>query len=364
MLLGNRCAEPPQTAHNLGYDRFMSQAVAVVDSAAIAARAERAVILSTTTRTGHTVAQHVVAWLGSFTESPDTRDAYGRDITEYLDWCARRQLDPLTVRLPEVQMYAAEMADTTNPRTGRALSASSRARKLAAVSSWYTFLVRADAVDANPAREVRRPRFDRRHSSTASLTSTQATKVLTTGRTLAHRTLSVEAVALACALLVNLGIRVSELCNANLSDLGQREGLRTLTVHMKGGKIRVRPIPAQVAPLLDAYLAVRPAPASDVDADALLLDKNGSRLSRHQVKRLTQRLAAVAEIPAPEKITPHAMRHTFNTVAKEHNAPLEERQEALGHSSADITALYDHAARSLARDPAHLVAAATAPTGL
>jgi integrase/recombinase XerD len=335
----------------------------VVDPAAIAAHVERAVILSTATRTGHTLTQHIAAWLGSFTESPDTCAAYGRDIEQYIQWCARRQLDPMTVRLPEIQMYGAEMADTVNPRTARPLAASSRARMLAAVSSFYTFLVRADALDTNPAREARRPKYDRRHSSTASLTSTQATKVLITGRTLAHRTLSAEAVALASALLVNLGIRVSELCNANLSDLGQREGLRTLTVHMKGRKIRVRPIPAQVAPLLDSYLAVRPTPASNVDADALLLDKNGSRLSRHQVARLTQRLAAKAGVPLPEKITPHAMRHTFNTVAKEKNVPLEDRQEALGHSSADVTALYDHADRSLSRDPAHLVAAATAPAG-
>lgn len=342
----------------------MSQAVAVVDPAAIAAHAERAVILSTATRTGHTVHQLIAAWLGSFTESADTRAAYGSDIEQFIQWCARRQLDPMALRLPDVQMYGAELAETDNPRTRRPLAASSRARMLAAVSSFYSFAVNADALDFNPAREMRRPKYDRRHSATASLTEKQATTFLTAGRTVAHRTLCVEAVALVSALLVNLGIRVSELCNANLSDLGQRDGQRTLTVHMKGGKIRVRPIPAQVAPLLDAYLAVRPTPASEVDADALLLDKNGSRLTRHQVKRLTQRLAVVAEIPAPEKVTPHAMRHTFNSVAKERNATLEERQEALGHSSADITALYDHTDRPLSGDPAHLVAAAVAPVEL
>jgi integrase/recombinase XerD len=53
------------------------------------------------------------------------------------------------------------------------------------------------------------------------------------------------------------------------------------------------------------------------------------------------------------------MRHTFNTIARQHGAALEDRRDALGHSSAAITQLYDHVALSLSRDPAHLVAEAT-----
>ena len=128
-------------------------------------------LLASPTRTGHTLAALIASWLGSFAESADTRGAYSRDLRDYLDWCTRRGLDPMSVRLPEVQMYGAELAATPNPRTGRPAAASTRARKLAAVSSFYTYLVRAGVIDANPARDAARPRYDRRHSPTTSVSA-------------------------------------------------------------------------------------------------------------------------------------------------------------------------------------------------
>lgn len=331
-----------------------------VDGPGDVRRTAAATVLAGTTRTGHTVAALISAWLAAFADSADTRAAYGRDLQEYLAWCLRRELDPLTVRLPEVQMYAAHLADAVNPRTGRRAAPSTRARKLAAVSSWYTFLVRAGAIDANPSRDVARPKYDRRHSPTATVTERQAAKMLAASQSAAHRTLSSAAAALAMALLVDLGIRVSELCKANVADLGQREGMRTLTVRMKGGKIRTRPIPMQLIPLLEQYLAARPA---DGDPAALLVGRDGTRVNRHQIYRLVQRTAHEAGVPMPDTITPHSMRHAFNTIARERGAALEDRRDALGHSSAAVTQLYDHVALSLSRDPAHLVAAATASGG-
>lgn len=313
-------------------------------------------ILASTTRTGHTVAGLVSAWLGSFADSSDTRAAYARDAQEYLSWCTRRGLDPLTAGLPEVQMYATELAAAPNPRTGRPYAASTRARKLAAVSSWYTFLVRAGAIDANPARDASRPRYDRQHSPTTSVSQRQARDMLAASRDTAHRSLGRDGGALAMVLLIDLGIRVSELCRADLDDLGQREGIRTLTVRMKGGKLRTRPVPSQLGALLDQYLANRPA----ADTPALLVTRDGHRVNRHQIARLVQQVAAEAGVPAPKRITPHSMRHAFNTIARERGAALEDRRDALGHSSAAITQLYDHVALSITRDPAHLVAAATA----
>lgn len=300
----------------------------------------------------------IAAWLGSFADSGATRAAYARDLREYVEWCTRRELDPLGVRLPEVQMYAAELAAATNPRTGRAFAASTRARKIAAVSSWYTFLVRAGAIDANPARDAARPRYDRQHSPTASVSERQAAQMLTASRDYRHRSLPPEAVALVMMLLIDLGIRVSELCHADLADLGQRDGLRVLTVRMKGGKVRTRPIPAPLVPVLDAYLAQRP----DADTGALVVTRHGERINRHQIFRLVQTMAAEAGVPMPQRITPHSMRHTFNTIARERGAALEDRRDALGHSSAAVTQLYDHVAVSLTRDPAHLVAVATSET--
>lgn len=321
-----------------------------------AAKQAQTELLAARTRTGHTVRALIASWLASFTDSADTRGAYARDLGEYVSWCTRRELDPLSVRLPEVQMYAAELAEATNPRTGRGFAATTRARKIAAVSSFYTYLVRAGTIDANPARDASRPRYDRGHSPTTSVSAGQASDMVESSQDYRHRTLAPEAVALVMVLLIDLGVRVSELCAADVSDVGQRDGMQVLTVRMKGGKVRTRPIPEAVRPVLENYLAVRSAGAQE---RALLVTRQGARINRHQVYRVVQRLAARAGVAMPQRITPHSMRHAFNTIAREHGAALEDRRDALGHSSAAITQLYDHVALSLTRDPAHLVAGAT-----
>ena len=89
------------------------------DGGTTVVEAGQAELLGAAARTGHTVAALVSAWLGSFADSADTRAAYARDLREYLAWCTRRRLDPLAVRLPEVQMYAAELAAFADLAAGR-----------------------------------------------------------------------------------------------------------------------------------------------------------------------------------------------------------------------------------------------------
>lgn len=324
--------------------------------------ARNAQLLATPTGTGHTLGALTAAWLGEQSESERTRDAYRRQINVYLSWCTSHDLDPLTVGLPEITMYGVHLASITSPATGKPYKPNSRANMLAIVSSWYTYLVRAGALKANPARDAKRPRYDRRHSPTSSLDREQATAVRATSTTNAPRTLTAECAALIIGLLLDLGIRVSEVCGIDLDDIGQRDGKRVLTVRMKGGKTRSRVIAPELAERLDAYLKVRPQSApGDEDAErALLLTRAGRRVSRHQVYRLVQRLAAIAGVPMPSRITPHSMRHTWNTIARLLGATIEDRRDALGHSSAAITQLYDHVADELERDPSTLVAAALA----
>lgn len=349
----------------------MSEPELIIPETTAAIGQDRALVLAAVTRTGDTLAALIAAWLGSFTESEHTRDAYRRDLQLYIEWCIRRDLDPLTVRLPQVQMYATEIAAATNPRTSRPYSAPTRARWLAAVSSFYTFLVRAGVLDANPARDVRRPDYDRHHTATATVNQAQAIRLKDVTRTPPERTenrgrrplLSQLCALLALSLMLDDGLRVSEVCGANLDGLGQREGLRTITVRAKGNKTRTRPIPVQLAPLLDRYLTEERRPAAgDRDATrALLLTTSGQRVNRHQLTRMVQRAARDAGVPDWQRITAHSLRHAFNSIAAAANVPLEARQRALGHSSPVITQLYDHTRTSIHRDPAHLVAAATAP---
>lgn len=324
--------------------------------------------------TGDTVSELISSWLGGFTTSVDTRDAYRRDLKHYIAWTAEMQLDPLRdVRLPQARMYAAWLATTPSPTTGKVRAPRAQARLLSAASSWYGYVVQAEARESNPFAHVPRPGYDRRHSPTSSVTRDQTTAMIAAPHKTAAAVRDREppgppplidrwCATLVLGFLFLLGIRVSEVCNLNLGDVGQEQGIRTLEVRMKGGKVRKRAIPVQLSPIFDRYLAHRRPDPADPDAqNALLLTRTGHRITRHQVSQWVRRAAKEAGVPTPEKITPHSGRHSFNTLARELGVDVEARRDALGHSSTAITQLYDHVSQSVPRDPAHLVAAAAAP---
>lgn len=301
------------------------------------------------------------------TVGENTRDAYGRDLDVYLDWCDTRALDPLTVGLPEVQVYKAWLEATPSERTGQLRAPRTVARMLSAVSKFYTYVMRVGAIHYQPAAVVERPKWDRRTSKTRSVGERDARAMCALARTNAPRTWPRLCAQLTMHLLIDLGARVTEVCNINLADLGHRTDhtgatFRVVELRMKGSKVRIRPLPIQLAPLVDAWRMQRIA---DPDEPALLVDRDGRRITRYQIEHLVETLAQAAGIPDPHQITPHSMRHAYNMIAKARGADLEQRQHSLGHASSDTTQLYDQAVESLASDPAHLVAAATfAPTDI
>jgi site-specific recombinase XerD len=308
---------------------------------------------------GYRLEQLAASWLAGF--EANTAAAYRTDLGLYLGWCADHGLDPLRVGLPEVQVFGRWLSDTPSARTGKPRAPRTVARALASVSSWYTHLNRAGAMHYHPAAHAERPRYERRTSRTRGLSEAEARALCAVATTRAPRTWGPLCAQLTVHLLLDLGARVSELCNLDLHDLGHRTDhtgttWRVAQLAMKAGVVRIRPIPAQLGPLLDAWRLHRIADPGEL---ALLVDRDGRRITRHQVAHLLVTLATAAEIPSPEEITPHSCRHAFNRIAKARGAGLEARQHALGHSSPEITQLYDDTLDSLAADPAHLVAAAT-----
>jgi site-specific recombinase XerD len=293
------------------------------------------------------IAGYTAAWLWSFRESAHTRAAYQRDVTDFVHWCTQRELDVLAVRRTHLDAYAAALTQVPRARTGRPLAPASVARRLAALSSWYAYLVDAGALAQNPAVRVRRPRIDRDHTATVGLSAAEALAF----RDAAGRDPVLDCARVLAGFLVELGARVSEVCALDVADLGYDSGHRTVLLRMKGGKARVRAVPPGLAGQLDSYLAGR----SD---GPLFRLPDGRRLDRYTVFRFVRRAAHAAGLPAAGRITPHSLRHAWATIARERGATLEERQYALGHADPRTTQRYDRARGSLDRDPSYLVAAA------
>ncbi|MFC7533114.1 tyrosine-type recombinase/integrase [Actinoplanes sp. GCM10030250] len=290
--------------------------------------------------------QFTEAWLANRRLSAHTREAYRRDVNSWLAWCAERQVDPLTANFLDVNAYARGLE-------ARPLAAATVARKLSGVSSWYDFLVKLQAVAANPVGGADRPYVSRDHSSTIGLTPAEVDALLAAAQqatgpaAVRHRAV--------LAFLADLGLRVGEVVSLDLADLGWERGHRTVRFVGKGGKPRRRALTPGAGDALDEYLRIRGA------ADGpLFVTASGSRVDRHAVFRLVRRLAKDAGINAADQLSPHSLRHAFATTARAEGVPLEDVQDAMGHADPRTTRRYDRDRHNLDRDPAYTIAAARA----
>nr|WP_245870598.1 tyrosine-type recombinase/integrase [Asanoa hainanensis] len=293
------------------------------------------------------------AWLANRRLSVHTRAAYKRDVGGWLAWCGDHGVDPLAATFLDVNAYAREVEETAAPTTV--------ARKMSALSSWYDFLVKLRALDANPVSGADRPRVDRDHSATVGLAPEEVDALLRAAAAATGPTAARTRAAL--ALLADLGLRVGELVSLDVADLGEERGHRSIRFTGKGGKHRRRALTPGTAAAVDTYLAARASAAGVRAADLtgpLLATASGGRLDRHAVFRLVRKVARDAGIPAADRLSPHSLRHAFATTARAEGVALEDVQDAMGHADPRTTRRYDRDRHNLDRDPAYAIWAARA----
>jgi integrase/recombinase XerC len=142
-------------------------------------------------------------------------------------------------------------------------------------------------------------------------------------------------------LLYSSGLRVSELAGLDLTpakdSLGWVEaGNHEVTVTGKGNKRRTVPVGSAALAAMQAWLAVRPAPADG--SNALFLSARGTRVSPRVIQQRLQ-THGVAH-GAPVHVHPHMLRHSFASHVLQSSGDLRAVQEMLGHSSISSTQVY------------------------
>lgn len=297
------------------------------------------------------------AWITNRGLSANTREAYRRDVLNWLSWCETNGVVPLAAKFTHVNSYARELEYTVDPRTGRTLSPSTIARKLGGVSSWYGFMVRVGLLTVNPVDGADRPRVDLDHSKTIGLTSEEVDRLLAAAAKHSKRLHAL------FTLMADLGLRISEVVGLDLADLLYEHGHYTVRFTAKGGKQRRRALSLASAEAINAYLSER-AIATGVKIVELtgpvFVTATGGPMNRPNVTRYLQKLAAQARVPNANKLSPHSLRHAFATSCREEGISLEDTQEAMGHSDPRTTRRYHDDRARLDKDPSYTLAAARA----
>jgi integrase/recombinase XerC/integrase/recombinase XerD len=254
-----------------------------------------------------------------------TLRAYGIDLRQLAAWSIAQHVRPEQVDLRVLRRYAARLGDDRP-------AATTVARKLAAIRSFYRVMREHGLVSQNPADLLPAPK--RPQKLPRALKPSEVATLLDripAATPLELRDRAIFEVAYAC------GLRAEELVKLDVGSIDF--DAETIRVEGKGGKTRLVPVGEAALRAVSGYLErARPALSAGNAEPALYLSKSGRRLSTSDVRRRLRTWEHHAAIQGG--ISPHALRHSFATHLLEGGADLRAIQELLGHASVSTTQIY------------------------
>ncbi|MCZ6601541.1 MAG: tyrosine recombinase XerC [Planctomycetota bacterium] len=255
--------------------------------------------------------------------SDHTVRAYTRDLQQFGRFLGDRTPTRLIVR----QFVSSLCEGSSSPRT--------IARKVAAVRSYFRFLVRHGRIDSNPAASIRPPRPEKRLPSFLNLT--QVESLLASPHTTDFLGIRDRAIL---ETLYSGGLRVSELVGLDVGDLDLSSGVTRAMG--KGRKERLALLGGPAVSAIRTYLQQRERLLRDkhVADKALFINRSGKRLTTRSVGRLLEKYSLLSGLP--KDTSPHTLRHSFATHLLDAGADLRSVQELLGHASLATTQVYTH----------------------
>lgn len=218
---------------------------------------------------------------------------------------------------------------------GRGMSASSQARILSGIKTFFHFLVLEGLLSDNPTTLLESPKLSRKLPDTLSIHEINSLiDAIDLSKPEGMRNKAI------LEMLYGCGLRVSEVVDLKISNLFL--DIELVKILGKGNKERLVPIGSEAAKFLQiwlqevrVHLKIKPG-----QEDWVFLNNRGSSLSRVMVFLIIKGLAT--KIGLKKTISPHTFRHSFATHLLEGGADLRAVQEMLGHESITTTEIYTH----------------------
>lgn len=240
-----------------------------------------------------------------------------------------------SVRLGDIYAYMSflsrdRLKNAKRPDGGAGLQASTRARKIATIRSFYKYLTtKAKLLDENPMQDLDSPR--QKQSLPRYLTLEESIQLLESidGEN-AERDFCI------LTLFLNCGLRISELCGLNLSDV-RGDRLRVLG---KGNKERVIYLNVACQSAIEDWLTVR-STSGAADPYALFITRKHTRVTKDGVHYMIKKRLTAAGLDS-SKYSAHKLRHTAATLMLQNGVDVRTLQEILGHEHLNTTQIYTH----------------------
>ncbi len=272
--------------------------------------------------------------------SRNTLQAYRSDLHQFAEYLAAHGLAPHTAAHGDLADFLSELARGDDEHAP--VAATTLARKVACLRSFYRHLRREGAIEHDPTAELRGPRKPQRLPRV--LSREEVAQLLSAPQgagALAQRDRALLELMYAC------GLRASEAVGLTLADLDLEEGM--LCARGKGAKERVVPVGRQALSALHVYFrSARPELLGSGVQQRVFLNRRGTPLTRQGLYKIVQGHAR--RVGLEERMSPHTLRHSFATHLLAGGCDLRSLQEMLGHADLATTQVYTHLSAERLKD--------------
>ena len=283
--------------------------------------------------------------------SVDTLKTYTRQLYQFLQWCDRHQLNPVTLVKDDIKKYRHWMIKQKQYKPATI------ALKLAVVRRFYQAAVEKGLIAINPAAGVKPPR--EKSDPAEKITYLEQAEVETLLGTIPNDgTLKSARDRAMVAIMALEGTRTVELHRADISSL-VRQG-KNLGIRVEGKRsIRTVPLTPDIANLLVEYLHRRETIGEILKPEKPLFivtstNSRGKRITRRGIRSIVDHYLQQADLKhTPGRtISAHSLRHTAGTLALRSGADLRQVQDLLGHKDPRTTSIYTHVGDRWENNPA------------
>lgn len=267
--------------------------------------------------------------------SPNTLDAYKRDIEKLEHFLESEGKTLLDMTLEDLQAYAAGLHDI-------GVGAKSQCRILSGARSVCRFLVLDGYREDDPSELLESPNIGEHLPEVLSVEEVDMLEAaIDLSKWEGQRNKAIIETLFSC------GLRVSELINLKISDLFMDEGFVRVTG--KGSKQRLVPISDSAIKQIRYWFIDRDEMKIKAgEEDYVFLNRRGAHLTRTMILIMIKQLALLAGIN--KTISPHTLRHSFATSLLEGGADLRAIQAMLGHERIHTTEIYTHIGTATLRE--------------
>ena len=256
--------------------------------------------------------------------SDNTLESYKRDLKQFKSFVEKYSLHYHRINEQDIVDYLEELKSDGK-------KASSISRSLAAIRSFYQYLLRKKKIKVDPTIGVQAPKIEKKAPNV--LTSEEVELLLEQPKDIDLKGIRDKAML---EFAYATGMRVTEIISLDIDDVNFREGY---VVCRDANKGRVIPLGTLSLKALKEYTEhAREVLIKTEEERALFVNLNGSRLTRQGFWKIIKYYKDQAHIE--KDITPHVLRHSFATHLLQNGADLKSIQTMLGHSDISSTQVY------------------------